>query len=145
MRLISGQMVEVDDADTEALYGYTWHVADGYVRRSVRGQKCVRLHRQLLNAADGEIVDHADGNPLNNRRDNIRLCSWTENARNRRKMHRGQLPKGVERIESGRYRARICVGRRLLPLGVFDTVEIAAQAYMAAARRIFGKFATERI
>jgi hypothetical protein len=90
----------------------------------------------------GMMLDHIDGNPLNNRLDNLRVCSRTTNAQNQRRAHSrnttGVL--GVSRaISHGRWRgkfyAHIRVEGKLIHLGTFDTRELAGEAYIKAKRQ----------
>jgi hypothetical protein len=72
----------VDEADYECVSAYTWwpfkreHLI--YARTIVDG-RYVLLHRFLLKPAKGKVVDHIDGNPLNNQRSNLRVCTQGEN------------------------------------------------------------------
>lgn len=80
--------VAIVDADTYKKYGHLrWHLTNwGYARRSYgpRGEvRRVLLHRLVMDAKDGEIVDHRNRNKLDNRRCNLRICSAKDNARNR--------------------------------------------------------------
>src|SRR4051812_29968884 len=78
----------VDAADYVDLCKYNWYVTDGYAVRSVwtDGRVVhVKMHRQILNAQDGQEVDHANGNGLDNRRSNIRIATHTQNSQNRKK------------------------------------------------------------
>ncbi|MGQ1887073.1 HNH endonuclease [Serratia marcescens] len=71
---------------------------DGYWSVQVKGKK-LAAHRVLWWLLNGEVpsglcIDHIDGNRGNNRRDNLRLCTRTQNNRNSRK-RAGRLPKGI--------------------------------------------------
>ena len=99
------------------------------------------LARLLLNAPKNKQVDHIDGNPLNNTRENLRLCSQSQNNMNRVKV--GELPKGVSiHMPTGRYRARIQIEGTQLHLGLFDTLEQAEAAYLRMANILFREFAS---
>lgn len=99
----------------------------------------VSMHRLVVGAEAGDVVDHINGNGMDNRRENLRIATPQENARNRRPMD-GSF-KGVKRAGK-RWRAMIKVdgGKRLL-IGDFDTAEKAAYAYNLAAVLHFGEFA----
>jgi hypothetical protein len=89
---------------------------------------------------DFEIVDHIDGNRLNNKIENLRQCSNAENIRNKAKSKGKALPKGVS-AHQGKYIAYITKNYQQMYLGVFDTVEKAATAYNEAAALHHGRFA----
>ena len=117
---------------------------DGYAKIRVNG-KPHYAHRLVYLYHHGtmpEVIDHIDGNPANNRIENLRPADMRQNQGNRRKSQRGLLPKGVDWKPSiGKWQARITVDGRQVYLGVFDTAEIAHAAYVEAARRYFGEFA----
>jgi hypothetical protein len=110
-----------------------------------------RMHRLIMarqlgrSLLLGECVDHIDGDRLNNRRQNLRLCSNAENQRNRgRNSNNTTGYKGVYRNPGSKRRpwlAKIGVNGRLQYLGSFTTAGEAARAYDQAARRLHGEFA----
>lgn len=103
----------------------------------------VLLHRFLL-CEPPCLVDHINGDGLDNRRQNLRLCTHTDNMRNIRKTlsRTSSSFKGVSWItRDRRWRAAIMVNRIRLVLGHFHDESDAAMAYDAAARHHFGKFA----
>lgn len=73
---------EIDDADFAALSAYRWAAtrrrAKLYVRGWVEGSS-VLLHRFLMGEPEGMLIDHRDGNPLNNQRSNLRECTIKQN------------------------------------------------------------------
>jgi len=120
-----------------------------YASAIIDGQ-VVLMHRLLTNAPEGVQVDHIDGDGLNNRRENLRLCTRSQNTINRRpnRTIAGKLPlsdyKGVVQQRESPKRpwiARIrCNGKRFT-LGGYKTEVDAAMAYDAAARYLHGEFA----
>jgi len=95
-----------------------------------------------LELPDGMVVDHKDGNPFNNKWDNLRLATIGQNAQNKvsNRNRKHPLPKGV--YPSGKkYRASIFIDGRSCSLGVFQTAEEAHSAYTTAASEHFGEFA----
>lgn len=113
-----------------------------YARRNF-GRKTMRLHRLITGAADGLHVDHKNGNALDNRRSNLRVCLPRLNAGNSKSSRGASAYKGVSPNAStiNPWRAQICVQRKSIHLGSFATGEEAALAYNAAALKHFGEFA----
>jgi HNH endonuclease/AP2 domain len=89
------------------------------------------------------MIDHRDGNSTNNRWSNLRRATATQNNANTRRSRRNTSGyKGVGLCRrSGRWRAYIVKKGRMIHLGTFATPEAAHAAYVAAARKLFGKFA----
>lgn len=88
-------------------------------------------------------IDHKDLNPGNNRIDNLRLSTQSQNMANKRKQRNNSL--GIKGVHySGRlnkYLAQIKCGDKSYHLGCFDTKEEAAEAYRLKALALFGDFA----
>lgn len=108
--------------------------------------KEIYLHRLILNVTSKAIVDHIDGNPLNNQMCNLRVVSYAENARNRisPKTKSNNLPKGVtfaNKQKIKKYKVSIKVYGCNFHLGYFETIEEAKDAYLKEADKLFGKFA----
>lgn len=151
--LSKGRFALVDDDDYERLAKWTWHSAASYghaVRRKVvselaPGEKkgAVWMHREVMNTPDGMITDHINGNPLDNRKENLRICTSLQNSRNARvRIDSISGYKGVSfRKDHQVWRARIQVDGKLIHLGHFRTPEDAARAYDEAAKEYFGEFA----
>lgn len=142
IQLTRGVNSLVDDADLEWLSQWKWSVSGSgdYAERAVvvrprpnQKTRCIKMHRLILGAEPGQFVDHINGDGLDNRRGNLRLCTKAENSRNRR-IHTGNVAgfKGVT-PHHGRWRAVIKASGQRLSLGVFGTREEAARAYDAAA------------
>lgn len=146
--LTQGKVALVSDEDYEKVSAYRWY-ANGYKRGRYwyavcghirpQGLRAVLLHRFILDAPKGMVVDHINGNGLDCRRENMRLCTNTENLYNQKPRRQGEY-KGVQK--SGyRWDALITVNYEVISLGRFASEEAAARAYDAAARRHHGEFA----
>ena len=138
IELTHGLFAEIDDADIHLISGRSWHARkrrDGKTHYAV-STAGVRMHRLLLGVTDGRIVDHKDGNGLNNRRDNLRAGTQSKNCVNRittpGKNLRGTRPK------KGKWQAYIKYQGRQRSLGYFETEKAAHEAYLAEARRLHG-------
>lgn len=132
----------LDQGDAHLLGSYTWHICpDGYVRRKSHGRH-VYLHRLIIAAAVGQLVDHINGDGLDNRKANLRLCNRAENARNCHlaKNNRSGF-KGVSKVRGPRWMAQIKFNGKHIHLGQFEDPRIAAHAYNRAAVELHGEFA----
>lgn len=137
----------VDNEDYDNLFQYKWFLhKTGYVVRTVNFKKdnkpktkSVYLHIEVLNFPLSDI-DHKDGNKLNCQKDNLRLCTHSQNMGNRRKNSNNytSIYKGVSFHSRSKYWIAYCGHKSV---GVFDTEERAALAYNKAAIRKFGEFA----
>jgi hypothetical protein len=125
---------------------WTWRLSStGYAVRSetCSGRKeTIYLHRELLPPGEGKVVDHINGDRLDNRRRNLRVVSVGQNNANgqdrpRRSGFRGVYWHGPSR----RWVGQISVAGRLRHLGLFDDPEKAARAYDLAARAAWGPLA----
>jgi len=148
LTLTRGYVAVVDAADVPLVNGGKWTALVSpkrhavYACRSVAG-KMLLLHRLILAAPPGVEVDHIDGDGLNNRRANLRLCSHADNQKNKgpRSGSRSGL-KGVSwDSRAGRWRAEIAANGRRRWLGLFDDPAEAASAYEVAAKELHGEFA----
>jgi hypothetical protein len=113
--------------------------AVGRLGQSAGSGGLIYLHRFIMAAPKGVIVDHVNGDTLDNRRANLRLCSTRQNNANSRRAIGVTGYRGVTAEASG-FRAQIGspAKRRI---GLFSTAEEAARAYDAAAIAEFGSFA----
>lgn len=107
-----------------------------------RGQRKGYLHRLILPKADGRFIDHINGNTLDSRKSNLRLCSNAENQQNAGGRQGTSRFKGVS-WSSRRRSWRVAFNWRGMTflVGYFADEESAARAYDAAVRPLAGEFA----
>lgn len=142
-------IVHIDYEDFKKIKDYTWSVhfthsgrlAHVFTNITIGTKRTKLLLHKLI--VPFEIVDHIDGNPLNNKKDNLRPCTRKENGRNRNiNKNNSSGFKGVSFItKKNRMCAQIKVDYKNIHLGYFKTAEEAARAYNAAALKYHGKFA----
>lgn len=143
--LTHGKTATIDASDIDLVSRFTWYasLSSGetyYAKAHMEDGQNEYLHRLLLGLPDSE-VDHRDGNPLNNRRNNLRLATSSQNSANTRGRLGRSLPKGVYLAKTGRFEAKLQVEGLQIFIGVFDSPEAAARAYDKAAILHFGEFA----
>ena len=139
----------VDDADAELVGAYEWRPLHGntgkiYAYVAVKG-RVIYMHRLVACAEPGFEIDHINGDGLDNRRDNLRAATRTQNRVNSGKPRRPGKPyssvyKGVVLVGK-RWRAQIKIRGRVHHLGLFAFEADAARAYDRAAVAAWGQFA----
>ena len=149
--LSQGKLAKISTSDIHLVSGFNWnlrkHAIHSYVARSDKRdsdykQAIIVMHRVIMSPPKGFVVDHINGDGLDNRRENLRVCTQQENSWNSKKKSTNKSGvKGVCRHSSGKWRATICVSAKQISLGLYHSVEEAAKAYERAATEKFGNFA----
>lgn len=130
----------LDEKDCEQFGKQKWCLTAGYPSARIN-YSFVYLHRLIMQPAAGFVVDHINGNKLDNRRSNLRVCRQQMNIANKRMSKNNTSGfKGV-RVEGAKFRAYIKVNRKQINLGIYNTAISASKAYERAARKYFGEFA----
>ena len=137
-------LIGIEDSD---LAQFKWWVEKGYVERNLYPggkRQRIRLHRIVLERklgrpiAEGFVTDHINGNPLDNRRENLREVTQAQNVHNQAKYIHGENPfKGVRQVYAQRWEARINDEH----IGTYRTAEEASLAYDKAALAQWGEYA----
>lgn len=145
IQLTRGLVALVDDVWFEKLSEFHWYVMYNETRPYARtvGHPNRLMHRLIMKAETSQMVDHKNGNSLDNRLENLRFCTNAQNQQNRRALspHNSSGFKGVCWSASrGKWMATITNGKNI-HLGSFSSPQDAARAYDAKALELFGEFA----
>lgn len=131
----------VDEERFDDLSTFAWCFSSGSAVRNANGG-FIYMHHVVLPPPTGMLVDHRNGDRLDNRRDNLRYATVVQNMRNVRKAKGSCRFKGVSFIrDRGVFQAHVHANGRTTYLGQFCSAEDAAHAYDAAALSAFGEFA----
>ena len=137
--VISSFLISKDD---EHLLQYTWRLRSrGYVYRKYQGKE-IWLHNEIMHPPEGYVVDHINGNPLDNTRDNLRICTQLDNMKNLKLNIRNTSGvTGVNwRKDIQKWRAFIQVEGKFISLGTYTNKEDAIKARKEAEVKYFGEF-----
>lgn len=141
--LTKGEVAIVDDEDYEDLAKHKWYFAAvGYAARRKDG-KIVYMHREIMGAEKGLVVDHINHDTIDNRKTNLRCCSQSFNMANASlRLDSISGYKGVHWFpRDSKWKARICVDGKTTHLGLFESKHDAARMYNFWAKDIFGDHA----
>ena len=150
--LTQGQYAIVDPDDFPRLAKHKWRICKTkgknvlYAERSIRlpngKYSRILMHRCLINVTEGYVIDHINGDGLDNRKANLRLATVAQNAWNAKKRNPRSGYKGVWFAKEKRlWRAAIVCNRKRIHLGYFSDRTTAAKAYDTAAKKYHGEFA----
>lgn len=149
--LTQGKFAIVDAEDYEWLNQWKWFVVklgNSYYaarQKTIRPkkQKMIFMHRQLLNAQAEDEIDHRNNYGLDNRKNNVRFCTRTQNQQNQRPRKNATSKfKGVSwKKARNKWYANIRYKSKNIYLGCFDSEIKAARMYDKKAKKLFGEFA----
>lgn len=147
IKLTQGKVALIDDGDFASLSRFTWHAHNDSgrwyaMRRTSRraDHRVIGMHNEIMGALE---IDHRNGNGLDNRRENLRLATRSQNIANS-KLHVRNTSgtKGVYWDKSTRkWRASICCNYRVIQLGRFVDKEEAIRVRRETQKAMFGEFA----
>ena len=144
--LTKGKITIVDDDDYEFLSQWKWGCYGQYAARkdyiSNKKRKVILMHRLINNTPDDLFTDHINGDPLDNRKENLRNCTVSENGANRKKQQSGTSSKykGVS-WKKNKWECGIKYHKKTIYLGRFENEISAAKQYDEIAKQFFGEFA----
>ena len=133
------QKVLIDKEDFNKLAGFNLSLSCSskkflYVRLSPSKRY---LHRMIMDAPKGMVVDHINRNTLDNRKKNLRVCTIQENLQNQKRENNKTGYTGVAVFPKGRFSAQITVNYKKIHLGLFNNVEDAYKVRKAAEEIYF--------
>lgn len=142
IQLKNGGVAIVDDEDGHLVFGKSWSSSINKNATYVRSGKTY-LHRLIIDAKSGQIVDHINGNGLDNRKINLRITTHQGNKAN---SHHGAYNSkyiGVSRINdrpksANKFRVQVKINGKNVCLGRFQTDIEAAKAYDSFTKQRFG-------
>jgi len=141
IKLTQNKYALVDDGDYKYLSQFKWHYSKsrktGYARGRAEGRKPSYMQHVIMGY---RMVDHINGNGIDNRRKNLRYVTRSQNMRNC-KIYANNTTgyKGVTR-DRGLFVARIWVDNEAIYLGSSNTARGAGRLYNKASRRLHGKY-----
>lgn len=138
--------VKIDNDDLEKCSKLTWHYAKNkdskYIQTRIKG-KMIKLHRYIMNMNNSNlVVDHINRNPLDNRKSNLRICSYKENSFN--KSIRVDNTSGIPGVSfhktNKKWRAKIKYNNLTIHLGYFEDINEALINRRVAEEILFGEY-----
>jgi len=137
----------IDREDIEKLSVICWNMCGKYIGKSYKTKnkkgKATYLHVYIMNPPTGKMVDHINGDKMDNRKSNLRICTHADNIKNTKmKINNTSGYKGVYYYKNtNKWKAQIGINNKRIALGYFNTAEEAYAAYCKAAKELHGEFA----
>ncbi len=145
--LTQGKVALIDDEDYELVSQYKWyaHNRHGYwyaTHTDNKNKKVISMHRLIMGVPKEKLVDHQNRNTLDNRKENLRICTRSQNLMNQKRVNGTSKYKGVFWYKRhSKWNAYISFNKKRLHLGYFENEIDAAKAYDKKAKELFGEFA----
>lgn len=153
IKLTQGKIVLVDSKDFEWLnqWKWTYHktgyaVRNKHIRLGFKKYKSefIRMHRLITSCPKDMVVDHINHNTLDNRKENLRICTRKQNQQNMNKTVKktSSIYKGVYFCkQKNKFHSRIKTTNKYFHLGFYINEIEAGKAYDKKAKELFGEFA----
>ena len=148
IELTKNQNAIIDAEDLEKLSSFHWQAQhtrtkkgfyavrnDGNDSKGVRLK--VKMHRQIIDCPCGYEVDHINGNTLDNRKSNLRICSHMENIQSQKSRGGKSQYRGITLHINNLWRARITVNYKRIHLGLFKTEYEAHLSHEEARKKYY--------
>ena len=133
-----------DLEDYELIKDYCWHISKGYVTTLDRTTgKRILLHRLVMHPENDEVVDHINRDKLDNRKANLRVCTSSDNAKNRgtRKNNVSGVTGVIWNKQASKWEARINMSGKRIHLGAFTDINEAIRVRIHSELEMFGEYA----
>jgi len=144
IKLTKDKIAIVDDEDYKYLMQWEWYAFKTgnhwYAARS-NNPGIVLMHREIVKTPEGLMTDHINHNGLDNRRENLRICTNQQNQWNQKLKGMSSYKGVVWNKNAKKWYARIKKFGKIIHIGTFLDEEEAARAYDGKAKELFGKFA----
>ena len=151
IQLTQGKVALVDDDMYEYLNQWKWHVCKDannfYAYRNIKNLNGnyvkISMHRFIMKPAKGYVVDHVNHFTLDNQKENLRICTHSQNAMNRGAQSNNKTGhKGVSYEKKlNKFKVQIRVNKKNITIGYYINLNDAAKAYNSAALKYHGEFA----
>jgi len=119
---------------------YRWNLSNGHARN----QKIGYIHRLLMDVDSNLVVDHIDGNGLNNKRDNLRVCNQGDNSKNRVNSAKKKILGVNFNKQKKKWVAQISNNSKLVYLGAFKTKEEAVKERLLMEKLLYKEFSSQQ-
>jgi len=142
IKLTQGKYTIVDDNDFERLNQWKWcYNSWGYAKMG-QNYKTILMHRLIMKTPEGMETDHINGDRLDNRRSNLRICTNAQNHWNRKKQKNNTSKyTGIRWHKEGKkWEATVQFNKKKIYLGLFKNKTEAAKNYNQKARELFGEY-----
>lgn len=147
IKLNKNKIALIDDVDLELTSKYKWYLHTGskkpYVYTNDGKGNSLLLHRLITSAPKGKVVDHINGNGLDNRRNNLRICSISENLVNQGPQKNNKS--GVKGVSwnMGQWLVQVKYKNKRVYAKRFKSLEQAREAYKIIATKYYGRYIGE--
>lgn len=138
---VKNEKILIDKEDYGKIKDYYWSLnSQGYAISVING-KHKRLHLMIIDKPKGTVIDHINGDKLDNRKSNLRICTQKQNSRNTKLAKNNTSGvTGVYKTKYNTYSASIMVNRKQICLGTYKNIKDAIKARREAEEKYFGEF-----
>lgn len=140
-RLSNGMVVITDIDDVDITGNRTWGWSGRYVKHAGDYLHQLITEKYYGKTPEGYVVDHIDGNQLNNRSGNLRICTQAENIANSKSRGGKSKYRGVYKSRNGKWVAQLSSNGERFCIGTFDNEVDAAKAWDKKATEVHGEYA----